>query len=112
MAHWAQLNDKNIVTQVIVTTNDGDEGEQWLADTFGGTWIKTSYNATIRGKFAGIGDLYDEKSDRFIDAAPYPSWKLNKDFVWNAPKKYPSDGKIYKWDELNLDWSVDETATE
>ena len=49
-------------------------------------------------------DTYDAKLDRFIEASPYPSWKLSKDFTWVAPKAYPSDGKTYDWDEAKKDW--------
>lgn len=67
MAHFAEINDNNIVTRVIVTNNAyPEEGYVWLMETFGGRWIKTSYNAIIRGKFAGIGDTYDETLDEFI----------------------------------------------
>jgi hypothetical protein len=69
MAHWAELDDNNLVIRVTVGDNDDpndDEGYQWLLDNLGGRWIKTSYNGTIRGKFAGIGDLYDEGLDIFI----------------------------------------------
>lgn len=68
MAHWAELDENNIVLRVTVGDNNdpaGDEGYQWLIDNLGGTWIKTSYNATIRGKFAGIGDIYDPVEDVF-----------------------------------------------
>ncbi len=68
MAHWAELNENNVVIRVTVGDNNdpnGDEGYQWLIDNLGGRWIKTSYNATIRGKFAGIGDIYDEVNDIF-----------------------------------------------
>jgi hypothetical protein len=69
MAHWAELDGDNKVIRVTVGDNNdpaGDEGYQWLIDNLGGTWIKTSYNATIRGKFAAIGDSYDPELDRFI----------------------------------------------
>ena len=67
MAHWAEIDKKNIVVRVTVGSNDEpDEGYQWLIDNLGGTWIKTSYNAKIRGKFAGIGDFYDETKNEFI----------------------------------------------
>lgn len=69
MAHWAEIDENNIVLRVTVGDNNdpaGDEGYQWLIDNLGGRWIKTSYNATIRGKFAGIGDLYDEVNDVFV----------------------------------------------
>ena len=61
MAHWAELDENNIVLRVTVGSNDDpDEGHQWLIDNLGGTWVKTSYNATIRKNFAGIGFTYDE----------------------------------------------------
>jgi len=70
MAHWAEIDEKNIVLRVTVGDNNdpaGDEGYQWLIDNLGGRWIKTSYNAKIRGKFAAIGDYYDEQIDQFIE---------------------------------------------
>lgn len=73
MAHWAELDENNKVIRVTVGDNNdpaGDEGYQWLIDNLGGRWIKTSYNANIRGKFAGIGDTYDEVNDVFV--APQP----------------------------------------
>jgi hypothetical protein len=67
MAHWAEIDANNIVLRVTVgDNNEPDEGYQWLVDNLGGRWIKTSYNATIRGKFAGIGDTYDEVNDVFV----------------------------------------------
>lgn len=69
MAHFAEIDNNNIVLRVLVTNNDdpnGDEGLSWLEKTLGGRWLKTSYNAKIRGKFAGIGDVYDEVNDVFF----------------------------------------------
>jgi hypothetical protein len=69
MAHWAEINENNIVVNITVGDNNdpnGDEGYKWLIDNIGGRWIKTSYNASIRGKFAAIGDYYDEELDKFI----------------------------------------------
>jgi hypothetical protein len=67
MAHWAELDDNNNVLRVTVgDNNDPDEGYQWLIDNLGGRWVKTSYNGNIRGKFAGIGDRYDETLDEFV----------------------------------------------
>jgi hypothetical protein len=66
MAHFAKIED-GIVTQVLVTDNDfPNEGYDWLVENLGGTWVQTSYNAKIRGKFAGIGDTYDAELDVFI----------------------------------------------
>jgi hypothetical protein len=71
MAHWAELDENNIVLRVTVgDNNEPDEGYQWLLDNLGGTWIKTSYNGTIRKNYAGIGFTYDELRDAFI--APKP----------------------------------------
>lgn len=69
MSHWAELDENNIVIRVTVGDNNdpaGDEGYQWLIDNLGGRWIKTSYNGNVRGKYAGIGDIYDEENDVFI----------------------------------------------
>lgn len=69
MAHWAELDENNTVLRVTVGDNNdpaGDEGYQWLMDNLGGRWIQTSYNATIRGKYAAIGDAYDETNDIFV----------------------------------------------
>ena len=67
MAHWAEINENNIVLRVTVgDNNEPDEGYQWLIDNLGGRWIKTSYNANFRGKYAGVGDVYDEVNDVFV----------------------------------------------
>jgi hypothetical protein len=74
MSHWAEIDENNIVLRVTVGDNNdlaGDEGYQWLINNLGGRWIKTSYNATIRKSFAGIGYTYDEARDAFI--APKPN---------------------------------------
>ena len=71
MAHWAEIDENNIVTRVLVGDNaELDEGYQWLLDNLGGTWVKTSYNGTIRYNFAGIGYTYDPIDGAFI--APMP----------------------------------------
>jgi hypothetical protein len=71
MAHWAEIDENNIVLRVTVgDNNEPDEGYQWLLDNLGGTWIRTSYNGTIRKNYAGIGFTYDELRDAFI--APKP----------------------------------------
>ena len=74
MSHWAEIDKNNIVLRVLVGDNNdpnGDEGFQWLLDNLGGNWIQTSYNATIRKNFAGVGYTYDETRDAFI--APKPN---------------------------------------
>ncbi len=115
MAHFAELDETNIVKQVIVVHNNelldenGNESEQkgidFCVNLLGGTWVQTSYNATIRKNYAGIGYLYDPILDVFITPNPYPSWTLNADTCeWEAPILYPTDGKEYYWDEPSLSW--------
>lgn len=68
MSHWAELDQNNIVLRVVVCDNNdpnGDEGYQWLIDNLGGRWVQTSYNNNFRRRFAGIGFIYDPKSDEF-----------------------------------------------
>jgi hypothetical protein len=106
MSHWAEIDNENKVIRVLVGDNNdpaGDEGYQWLIDNLGGTWIKTSYNGKFRGTYAGIGYSYNEAEDIFILPQPYPSWIRTGSF-WNAPVPYPTDGKIYIWDEETLSW--------
>lgn len=80
MAHWAEIDENNIVIRVTVgDNNEPDEGYQWLLDNLGGRWIKTSYNETIRKNFAGAGYYYDEARDAFIAPKPGDNWVFNED---------------------------------
>lgn len=123
MAHFAQLNDENLVTQVIVVANqdtadkDGVENEAigiaFCTNLLGGRWVQTSYNAKIRKNYAGIGYKYDATLDAFIPPQPFESWTLNEETAqWEAPTPYPDDGKRYSWDEATTSWVkiVEETA--
>jgi len=97
MAHYAKIED-DIVTQVVVA-------EQEYIDTKEGTWVQTSYNASIRKNYAGIGDTYDSTRDAFIPPQSYPSWVLNEDTCnWEAPVTIPDDGKQYEWNEATTNW--------
>ena len=115
MAHFAQLNDENLVTQVIVVANqdtadqDGVENEaigiEFCTNLLGGRWVQTSYNANIRKNYAGIGYKYDATLDAFIPPQPFESWTLNEETAqWEAPTPYPDDGKRYSWDEETTSW--------
>lgn len=106
MAHFAELNENNIVIRVLVTDNNAtNEGYDWLIENFDGTWVQTSYNATIRKNFAGIGYFYDPERDAFIPPQPFASWLLNEaNCQWEAPVVYPQDGVIYNWDEELQEW--------
>jgi hypothetical protein len=123
MAHFAQLNEENLVTQVIVVANqdtadqDGVENEaigiEFCTNLLGGRWVQTSYNANIRKNYAGIGYKYDATLDAFIPPQPFESWTLNEETAqWEAPTPYPDDGKRYSWDEATTSWVeiVEETA--
>ena len=116
MAHFAELDENNEVTRVLVVHNDvitvdGTEvesaGQDFLKGLYGsnGIWIQTSYNHTFRKNYAGIGFVYDQSKDAFIPPQPYPSWILNEDTCrWDAPVLYPQDGKKYYWDEDTTSW--------
>lgn len=108
MAHFAQIDENGLVLQVLVTDNNdpnGDEGHQWLVDTFGGMWVKTSYNGNIRKNFAGIGYTFDAGRDAFIPPQPYASWTLDEETcLWIPPVPYPTDGSICGWDEDTQSW--------
>ena len=123
MAHFAQLNEENLVTQVIVVANedtadqDGVENEaigiEFCTNLLGGRWVQTSYNANIRKNYAGIGYKYDATLDAFIPPQPFASWILNEETAqWEAPTPYPNDEKRYTWDEETTSWVevTEETA--
>jgi len=105
MSHWAEIDENNIVTRVLVGNNsEPDEGEAFM-NSLGGTWVKTSYNGTIRKNYAGIGYSYDSGKDAFIAPKPFESWTLDEDTCrWEAPVAYPTDGKMYAWNEDNTNW--------
>lgn len=107
MAHFAELDENNIVIRVLVTdSNDprGDRGYGWLVENLGGVWVETKYDGSIRNKFAGQGDNYNPEADLFYPASPYPSWILNEeDWTWNAPHRAPDSGP-WIWDESTLSW--------
>jgi hypothetical protein len=116
MAHFAKLDESNVVLEVNVVDNiwlmqDGVESEikgiQFLVDWSGGysNWKQTSYNGKIRKNYAGIGYKYDSQRDAFIPPQPFPSWVLNEDTcLWDAPTPYPTDGQFYQWDEATTSW--------
>lgn len=117
MAHFAKLDENNIVLAVHVVNNDvitidGVESEQagidFLTELHGHSlWKKTSYNAKgggFRKNFAGIGYIYNPSIDAFHTPQPFPSWTLDSDTgIWNPPIPYPSEGH-WSWDESNQVW--------
>lgn len=123
MAHFAEIDNNNIVIRVIVIEQDMIDSGNWGDPS---NWIQTSYNtrrgihyapnsnepdggAALRKNYAGIGDTYDETRDAFIKQKPYPSWVLEEDTCcWDSPVPFPNDGKNYKWNEDGQSWDLDE----
>ena len=109
MAHYAFLDDNNIVTEVIVGIDETETIEGLLPETWYGNFraqicVRTSYNGKIRKQFAGKGFSYDPIADVFIAIQPYASWVLNDNHDWQAPIAKPIDDKFYAWDEELLTW--------
>jgi hypothetical protein len=115
MAHFAQIDNNNLVTQVIVVANEdtadenGNEvesiGQSFCADLLGGgTWVQTSYNANFRKHYAGIGYTYSLDIDAFVSPQPFPSWSLDANAIWQAPIPIPDSTKKYRWDEDTTNW--------
>ena len=121
MAHYAFLDENNIVTEVIVGKNEGEDGVNWEAHygAFRGqTCKRTSYNTIggvhsggggtpYRKNYAGIGYTYDAARDAFIPPKLYVSWVLNEDTcLWDSPTPYPTDGNRYLWNEESQSWNL------
>jgi hypothetical protein len=110
MAHYAFLDENNIVTEVIVGIDEtelieGLDTETWYGNFRGQTCKRTSYNGNIRKNYAGIGYTYDSDRDAFIPPKPFDSWILNEDTCnWESPVPYPTDDKFYTWDEELTQW--------
>ena len=120
MAHYAFLDTNNIVTEVIVGKDEGEDNTDW-EQHYGAfrsqVCKRTSYNTNggvhtagglpFRKNYAGIGYAYDSTRDAFIPPKPYPSWLLDEDScLWDAPVPYPDDDQTYVWDEEQGDWVV------
>jgi hypothetical protein len=116
MAHFAKIDENNIVQQIIVVSNENcgnldfpysESIGQGFINSIGldGNWKQTSYNATFRKRYAGLDDVYDESRDAFLPIKPFPSWVLNEETcLWNSPIERPTDGKLYRWNEEILNW--------
>ena len=122
MAHYALLDENNVVTQVITGVDEtelieGLEPEVWYGNFHNQKCKRTSYNTVagvhllggtpFRKNYAGIGDFYDEEWDAFRSKQPYPSWKLNYEtFGWEPPIPMPplEEGYAWRWGEVNKEW--------
>lgn len=123
MAHFAKLDQNNVVIFVTVGRDEDDGKEAELSARTGDVYKQTSYNTrggvhygqdgepsadqskAFRKNYAGLGYTYDESRDAFIPQRPYPSWVLDEfSCLWDAPVPYPTDGKRYTWDEATTSW--------
>ena len=110
MAHYAFLDENNVVTEVITGINEtelieGLDTETWYGNFRGQVCKRTSYHGNIRKNYAGIGCTYDEERDAFIPLKPYPSWILDEETCqWKSPTPYPEDELQYLWDENSTAW--------
>lgn len=121
MAHYAYLDENNIVTMITVGKNEDDLPGNWEEyygakrtsyNTRGGVYYDSNTNEpaqdqskAFRKNYAGIGYTYDSVRDAFIPPKPFASWILNEDScLWEAPVPYPTDNLVYAWDEESLTW--------
>ena len=115
MAHFAKLDENNVVVFVVYGRQEDDGKEAEISARTGDTYKQTSYNTLggqhslgktpLRKNFAGVGYTYDASRDAFIPPKPYNSWVLNETTcMWEAPIDKPDDGKYYSWDETNTQW--------
>ena len=114
MAHFAEIDENNVVVRVLVVPDEQEHrGQEFLSQdlNLGGTWIQTSYNNRIRKQYAGIGYAYNPEADVFIRPRRFESWILDDNFDWQPPIEMPSDGKSYEWNEETLSWIEIEMAT-
>ncbi len=121
MAHFAEIDENNIVLRVLVVSNEDEHrGQEFLADDLGlgGTWIQTSYwtrgnvhigedgepdgGIALHMNYAAIGGTWDGTG--FASPQPYPSWTLDENYAWQPPTPYPDDGPVYEWDEATTSW--------
>jgi hypothetical protein len=108
MAHYAFLDENNIVTEVIVGIDEtelieGLDTETWYGNFRGQACKRTSYNGNIRGTYAGIGYFYNPDEDIFVTPQPYPSWTRSGSF-WESPTPMPTTPGMWHWDEETLTW--------
>jgi hypothetical protein len=112
MAHYAFLDQNNIVTEVITGIDEtelieGLDTETWYGNFRGQVCKRTSYNGNYRKNYAGVGFYFDEARDAFIAPKPFESWLLDEETCrWQAPTPMPTDGAFYRWVEDDLNWQV------
>jgi hypothetical protein len=115
MAHYALLDENNIVTEVFPGRHEYEvvdgisDWEDYYGKIRGQKCVRTSYNAATNGfrkNYAGKGFRYDEQLDAFIAPQPFPSWTLDEDCKWIPPIPYPDESKVYFWNEEEQKWNL------
>jgi hypothetical protein len=111
MAHYAFLDENNIVTEVIVGRNEDEvidgvsDWEEWYGNFRGQVCKRTSYNHNIRKQYAGIGYSYDPVRDEFVSPRPFASWSLDANNDWQPPTPRPLDDGLWAWNEDTQEWT-------
>jgi hypothetical protein len=112
MAHYAFIDNNNIVTKVIVGIDEtelieGKDPETWYGEFAGQTCKRTSYNGNYRKNYAGIGFTYDAERDAFIERKVFSKWVLDEETCrWVPPMPYPTDGFTYVWNDNKGEWEL------
>jgi hypothetical protein len=120
MAHFAEIDENNIVTRVIVINNtellDGEQesetkGIDFCESLYGHrNWVQTSFNGNIRYNYAGVGDIWDSENEAFYAPQPFSSWSLDENFIWQPPVAYPvieeGSSDVYTWNEETQTWDL------
>ena len=118
MAHFAEIDENNIVLRVIVVADEHEaDGENWCNGFLGGTWKQTSFNTVgnvhaldgtpFRKNYAGTGMTYDASRNAFLNSQPFASWALNETTcLWESPITKPDDSNEYNWNEQNQTWDL------
>jgi hypothetical protein len=114
MAHYAFLDENNIVIEVITGIDEtelieGLDPETWYGNLRGQVCKRTSYNNRIRKQYCGIGYSYNADADVFIAPQPFASWTLDDNHDWQPPVAYPTDGERYSWNESKRRWDLSTT---
>ena len=114
MAHFAELDENNVVLRVIVVANEDTADEEgteveaigiaFCENLLGGRWLQTSYNDNARANYAGPSGTYDPDNDVFLDPNPYDDWVTDDNFQWVPPVPKP-DGELWFWDQQNSEWA-------
>ena len=109
MVHFAEVNKSTTIVQNVIVC----ESKKWCEANLGSSdtlWVRTYYD-TEGKNYAGVGYTYHQDKDNFSTPQPYPSWTLDDSCTWQPPVPYPSDDKMYTWNEETQSWDEDNLLT-